>query len=438
LGWAPQTGNKVVDRNGVWFKLAGEIGHGGEGIVFATEAEGAAVKIITSQNAVLRRPELEQQLKRVARLALDDLPVAMPRQLLDGDVVGYTMNLLTGMTTLGSLTLPSLTSPFDELWYRESGGLSKRLSVIETLGELIAGLHGRGLVYGDLSANNVLISESNDRSRVFLIDLDNLRLSSDPKRKIWTPDYSAPEQADDGASQQTDLFSLAIIAFSVLCGNNPHYGETLDSLSPDQYQDSPFSSLVPWVDDMLDDSNRWTSGIDRSLVISPLLDRLLHRTFSDGRYKPDVRPSGSSFSVAARRARYAVAKCQNCDWENYINAGNCASCGTKVQSRIIRLSVLRDGSAYPHEICPVVTLPATGGVSVSAAALGLNSRSDLEGVFIDSRRDILRLRIRHKDLKILGGKDVQSADITSDKPVVIERRTGESILFNVEEFGGSV
>ena len=437
MGWAPQAGDEVVDRSGVHFKLAREIGHGGEGIVFATEAEGAAVKIITSQNTILRMDELEKQLKRVARLALDDLPVAVPRQLLDGDVVGYTMNLLTGMTTLGSLTLPSLTSPFDEMWYRKSGGLSKRLSVIETLGELIAGLHGRGLVYCDLSANNVLISESNDRSRVFLIDLDNLRLSSDPKIKIWTPGYSAPEQEVDGASQQTDLFCLAIIAFSVLCGNNPFYGETLDSLSPDQYQASPFSSLVPWVDDALDASNRWEKGIVRSLVISPLLNGLFHNAFSDGRFDKDARPSASSFAIAARRARYAVARCRNCSWDNYINAGNCASCGTKVQGRFLRLSVLRDGGVYPHEICPIVTLPEKGVVSVSASALGLNSRSDAEGVVVESDSASLRLRIRHSDLWLFGGKDVQSVNITSGKRVVIERRHGESISLNIEEFGMS-
>ena len=47
MGWVPQSGDTVIDKSGTHYVLGSEIGRGGEGTVFATQAEGAAVKIIT-------------------------------------------------------------------------------------------------------------------------------------------------------------------------------------------------------------------------------------------------------------------------------------------------------------------------------------------------------------------------------------------------------
>lgn len=174
------------------FVLGAEIGRGGEGTVFATQAGGAAVKII--DNSSVTREYLEKRISQVTRLPVLDLPVAIPRSVLTGSKIGYSMTLVTGMVSLSDLILPSVSSPFTESWYRESGGIRKRLLVLEALAEVISSLHARGLVYSDLSANNVLVSKSIERSQLFLIDLDNLRYSTESPRRIWTSPY--PRQSN--------------------------------------------------------------------------------------------------------------------------------------------------------------------------------------------------------------------------------------------------
>ena len=112
MGWVPQAGATVTDASGTHFVLADQIGEGGQGVVFATQAEGAAVKISTARNAAEHRKVLERQIADVARMPLADLPVAAPRYPLTGDVVGYTMTWgstmsrcrwwATGSSTCGS------------------------------------------------------------------------------------------------------------------------------------------------------------------------------------------------------------------------------------------------------------------------------------------------------------------------------------------------
>ena len=112
----PQEGDTVIDKSGTNFILGKEIGRGGEGAVFATQAEGAAVKIINPTSTT--REDLENRILRVTRLPVLDLPVTIPRYVLTGSEIGYSMTLVTGMTSLSELVLPSVLSPFTKSWYQ--------------------------------------------------------------------------------------------------------------------------------------------------------------------------------------------------------------------------------------------------------------------------------------------------------------------------------
>lgn len=404
MGWVPQTGATVTDASGTHFVLADQIGEGGQGVVFATQAEGAAVKISTARDASGRREVLERQIADVARMPLADLPVAAPRYPLTGDVVGYTMTMLTGMTSLASLTL-ELGQTFDENWYVSTGGLRKRLLAVEMLAEVIAALHARGLVYCDLSANNVLVSAAPDRGRLFLIDLDNLRPLDEPPRRIFTPHYAAPEQGTHGATQASDLFSLAVVAFSVLSAANPFYGELLDSQRPEAYQEAPFAAAAPWIDDPGDDRNRWPHALPRLLCVSPLLHRIFTDTFTAGRFDPEDRAPAAHFAIAARRARYAVVECARCGWQSYASRLDCPSCGRQLAGAHLRLYADEGGRTRPHRLCPVVALSeGTHSHEVSAAALGLIDGPSVVGITVSVHGDDVTVGLEHDDLEFQGSK----------------------------------
>ena len=434
MGWVPQSGETVIDKSGTHYVLGSEIGRGGEGTVFATQAEGAAVKIITE--SATSRDELENRISRVTRLPVLDLPVAVPRYVLSGSEVGYSMTLLTGMTSLNELILPSTTSPFTESWYRDTGGLKKRLLIIEALSEVIGALHARGLVYCDLSANNVLISQSLMRSKLFLIDLDNLRYSTEKPRRIWTAPFSAPEQHEKGASRYTDDFSLSILAFSILTGCNPFYGQALDEASPEDYEGLPYALNAPWIDDPSDKSNRWTACIDRKIVISPRMYGLFERSFTLGRFKPEIRSSALEFAAAARSASHAIYECEDCGWCNYVTSNSCESCGLESTNKVIRVMREFEGTLTPFEVCPIIVLDPSRPCEVKGLTLGFTDSSANPVLVVKSVADKFEIELFSDEIHFEEFPIRKRIEIKLDAPLIIGRKNRSDLVLKLEIVGG--
>ena len=98
--------------------------------------------------------------------------------------------------------------------FLESGGLKKRLEVLIELARTLARLHSKGIVYCDISPSNVFFSDTENFSKVWLIDCDNLKYTNDNKKGIFTPGYGAPEVALNVTSNT--IFSNYIQPFFVI------------------------------------------------------------------------------------------------------------------------------------------------------------------------------------------------------------------------------
>ena len=424
MGWFPQRGEIVADRFGTRFVLGDEIARGSQGIVFATQAEGAAVKISTGHDSADRRRAIEGQIREVARLPIADLAVALPRHTLAEPVVGYTMTLLTGMTSAQSLIRRS-TAGRVVPWYIETGALRKRLAIVETLAEIIASLHARGLVYGDLSGSNVLVSAQPQRDRVFLIDLDNLRSADLIPEVIYTPPYAAPEQHTAGASQATDRFSLAVVASSLLAATNPFYGTQLDQLPPEDLERTPWSASAPWIDDPDDDSNRWTKGIDRTVVFSPRMTMLFRRAFCEGRHQSHERPAASLFATAARSAQLALSRCASCGWDNFVDSRSCANCSMPTAIRGFSLHEELPTTTTRFQWCPFALLDDRGEVSISSRALGMPGESGRRAVSIRSGKTGFEIKLEDEQLSFADAPIKRDIRVLESEPIRLlrDRRT---------------
>jgi DNA-binding helix-hairpin-helix protein with protein kinase domain len=66
----------------------------------------------------------------------------------------------------------------DMFLYRDTGSFGRRLQILKQLAETLAKLHGRGLAFGDLSPNNIFVSQSVEHHQVWLIDADNIHLKN--------------------------------------------------------------------------------------------------------------------------------------------------------------------------------------------------------------------------------------------------------------------
>jgi len=118
---------------------------------------------------------------------------------------------------------------------QEAAPFSRRevLTFVEQAAQALALAHERGVAHGDVTPNNILIS---DQGRIVLTDFGLAavqRIESDHpalagiERVQGTPAYMAPEQIRDGSvAPAADVYALGIVTHELLAGQPPFVGET--------------------------------------------------------------------------------------------------------------------------------------------------------------------------------------------------------------------
>jgi len=159
-----RTGPLVVDERGRRFELLRPLRaeRSGFGELWLTTSDGVVIKFWKEG----RSPGLT-----LGEFDLDGLPIAKPESAVTAPAVGYLMKLQRGMVTLQQLLeradtdtgIPPVGAP---------------LLALRRLCEVVACLHARGLVFGDLHARNVLSSP--DGESLVLIDLDTVTVNRRP------------------------------------------------------------------------------------------------------------------------------------------------------------------------------------------------------------------------------------------------------------------
>jgi DNA-binding helix-hairpin-helix protein with protein kinase domain len=320
----------VFDVNGCRYALGRCIGRGGQGEVYEIEHTRLAAKLLKDRSPKTRE-QLRNQLTGVRILNLKDLPIAKPLELLRGPDLGYIMELVTGMVPISVLTQlpPGAASPAQ--WYMQTGGLRRRLRLLARTADVLGTLHSRGLIYSDVSPNNVFVSEDLDFNEVWLIDADNLRYQTSPcERAYYTPGYGAPEivKGDTEVNSLSESFSFAVLAFHVLAATHPLIGDILADGEP-ELENEAFEGRLPWIDHRIDDRNSSRFGIPREMVLSGKLDELFRRTFEGGLLDPQQRPSLAEWANRLHTAADSTVMCAECKGTFYSSAHRCPWCDAK-------------------------------------------------------------------------------------------------------------
>ena len=322
-------GQVVTDLEGRRYTLARLIGQGGQGDVFEVKEGRLAVKILRSVSESDRQ-RLRRCIQAVKRLDLDGLPIASPIAVLGPPHVGYLMQLAAGMSSLRGMMLPPADGRSVTAWYVATGGLRARLQRLVSIFEVFTRLHGRGLVYGDPSPQNILFSHEENHSRAFLIDADNLHVQRDVTASgVYTPGYGAPEliRGCTGPDTLTDGFALAVIAFELLTLVHPFVGDLVHDGEP-ELEEVAFCGELPWIEHATDLKNRSSRGIDRDMVISPELKKLFRRMFEDGLNDRLARPGLGEWVSALSQASDVTIACPHCQASYYApQRRECPWCG---------------------------------------------------------------------------------------------------------------
>jgi len=249
--------------------------------------------------------------------------------------------------------------------YYKTGGLRRRLHALYKCASLLARLHGNGMVYGDISPNNIFISEGTDDISVWLIDADNIRFEiSKGGSVVYTPKYGAPEllQSKDAGRPSSDCHAFAVVAFYLLSLIHPFVGKKVDGTdegdwadeenNDEDIEDKAYAGLFPWVDDQDDDSNSSDSGLPRSLLLSEKLAMLFERTFGKGRISSWLRPTIYHWSEALAQASDMTIICPNCEMSYYYDyaedgINKCPYCDTPRPAILILESYRWSGPDKP-------------------------------------------------------------------------------------------
>jgi serine/threonine protein kinase len=148
----------------------------GAGEVWTTNHTNLVVKLSNSYTNRALLINHVQQVQNVMRLPLRDLKIALPLSLLQSENGGYVMELMDGLESLSTQieNIQKNGQQLDMFLYRDTGSFGRRLQILKQLAETLAKLHGRGLAFGDLSPNNIFVSQSVEHHQVWLIDADNI------------------------------------------------------------------------------------------------------------------------------------------------------------------------------------------------------------------------------------------------------------------------
>ena len=353
---------RVKDQLSQWHELKKELGKGGQGVVYRTADSELLVKMpLKNGKEITDKEEINHFQKRFENLYLlpltNKMHITRPLYLLEGQA-GYVMQMMQDMQPIGkwlpqilnkqlakTFTRPSWLSeevPLEVAYslamYANTGGTKRRLELLSQTSIELLRLHSVGVIFMDISPDNIYCSTKPEHSEVWMIDADNLRFEGvSSKSGVITPQYGAPEivKGIDGGRVVSDTYSLALLAFKILTMSNAFEGQLFSDVVGDEddwaTDDSESSKPnlevqaaqgeLPFIFDAEDKSNTATHGLPAELVFTPDVLCFFQKMFGKGRTEPWQRPSLQSLPRLLAKAADASIQC-HCGMSFYYQSTN--------------------------------------------------------------------------------------------------------------------
>lgn len=304
---------EVLDTKGSAYELKDEISRGGQGIVYHTHLPQVLIKGFINKDEQARQ-RWRKHISWLIQQDLGDLKLARPLVMLAEPRCGYVMELMDGLISLQSL-LDSFIAAGEEAAadYLQQGGMRRRVRILCQLARTLNQLHGRGMLYGDLSPANIFVSDDPLHAETWLIDCDNISLEAHSSMTLHTTDYGAPEvvRGDALLSSLTDVWSFAVITYQLLTHNHPFKGELVNDGEP-ELEEAALRGLHPWINDSQIDTNICFSNLPIELTEHSRLPELFRRCFEDGKENAYERPGMAEWLEALSEIEERFFDCANC------------------------------------------------------------------------------------------------------------------------------
>lgn len=276
------------------YEITGELGKGNMATVYYGYdpfiSRDVAVKV--AHPAQIRDENLGPKFKKMffneARIAgmLDHkyiLPVYDAG--IEGDLLYIVMEQVKGGETLNKYCDKNNLLP-----------IPKVLEIIYKCCKALNYAHTRNVIHRDIKPSNILVTEDLDiRISDFGIAQIVKTEATQEVELLGTPLYMSPEQINEEVlTGQTDLFSLGVVMYKLLTGNNPFSGEKMQTLLKKILHDEP-PLLRSFRDDLPESlefvikralaknpNARYPSGNDFAADLTLAFNQFKHRIKSDG------------------------------------------------------------------------------------------------------------------------------------------------------------
>jgi eukaryotic-like serine/threonine-protein kinase len=223
------------------YELLGEINRGGMGVIFKARQKGldriVAIKVIAPNRLANReaRRRFKQEVVTAARLNHPNI-VTVFQTDIDGPIPYLAMEFVPGIDLSKLVKSSGPLSPQDACYY------------ISQAAHGLQHAYEAGLVHRDIKPANLMVtpspldekaSKTGKLPRVKILDMGLARVVSEGDAEpgeltrdgifLGTPDYVAPEQAEDARSSdiRADIYSLGSSLFFLLTGEIPFPGASV-------------------------------------------------------------------------------------------------------------------------------------------------------------------------------------------------------------------
>jgi serine/threonine-protein kinase len=212
------------------YELDREIGRGGMGIVYRARDRRlkrvVAIKLLPPELAF--RSEIRSRFLREAETAAQlSHPSIVPIYSVDekDGLVLFVMAFVDGDTLAKRIHDHGALDPVEVR------------RILHDVGDALAYAHAHGVVHRDIKPDNILLDAASQRPMV--TDFGIARAISDGSARltatgiaIGTPAYMSPEQSagDRDVDGRSDLYSLGVVAYQMLCGELPFHATNTPAL----------------------------------------------------------------------------------------------------------------------------------------------------------------------------------------------------------------
>ena len=244
------------------YKVIRELGRGGMGVVYEASHTAigyrAAMKVLSSKLASdpKHKVYVSRFLDEARAVNLINHPGVV--RVFDMDQIGdgtvyILMEFVEGQTLFARLVamrdgrMPRMT-------------VAQAVRIIRQCAAAMAAAHDKGILHRDLKPDNIVVTpddEAQGKERVKILDFGLARFLDSPERRttagvaLGTPTYMSPEQCmGDELDGKSDVYSLGVILYELLCGEVPFPGEEMGKVMRRHVDEAPklLATRVPGLD----------------------------------------------------------------------------------------------------------------------------------------------------------------------------------------------